>query len=467
MATELRLDFVCPKTKDDFISSSEGLFCTECQKPVLDFTGKMQHEIVRELRKYPETPCVLIPADALRQPATVNRPRWKTVPKSAALLGLLLVLGEVKTLFSQTARAVKNNDPKPTTPQGHQVVLFTGRITDTDGKGLKDAELVFTFLSETVGRGRTDENGAYSIYVENYGGIREVDISVELNGYDARKFTDVSVTKPNPTFFTELTKTPEQTHRQLTMMVGGIGYYISPSFYTLGLFSAWYEPQPAVDIFGHPPVRFDAEPLEYLEKKLSYRALITDRQGNAIPGARVQMRFEGNATREGFSDANGLAVMNMQLDTPALNAHIIISAPGYYNKTIPYYEFNDENPVEHKLMRRPVEKPEEPEETHSEPVLPVPPTVNRQTESETEAARSLSIWVYPNPANETVTIRLPGTDKTSSIQINEEYGRVVAHKSSYGEGSVTLDTQRFVPGTYVVQVTYNGAIYREKLLIVR
>lgn len=464
MATELRLDFVCPKTKDDFVSSGEGLFCTECQKPVLDFTGKKQPEIVRALRRYDEMPCVWIPTDALREPTRINRPWWKTVPKSAALLGLFLLLGDVKALFAQTLAPDKPGDKEKMAPQGHQVILFTGSITDQNGKGIPDAELRFSFLSEQLGYGRTEEDGSYRIYLENYGGIREVDIAVGAIGYQRRTFDNVSVTKPDPTFYTELTRMPEPSYPTHTMIAGGIGF-IQFTHFNLGypLFAAWYSPQPAVDIFGHPPVRFDTENLEYLDEKLSYRALITDMQGNAIPGARVRMRFAGNPMREGFADANGLLRMNMQLETPALYAHIVISAPGYYNKTIPCYEFDKEN-IEHKLIKRPVEKPEEPTHTAAEPTPALPETAEREPETAPSAA---SIWVYPNPSNGTVNISLPESDRTSTIQLIDEYGRVVLLKSSYGQASVTLDTRHLPAGAHTVLVTCNGATYREKLLIVR
>lgn len=355
MAAGLHLHFECPKTKDDFVSSGEGLFCPECQKPVLNLTGKKRPEILQTLHRYAEMPCVWIPVDVLQQNAAPKTPWWSPWRRTLLWAALFLLLADVKTLFAQTPLPEKAPDTQKPAPLGYQKITLSGTVKNTQGEPIEGAELWFSFLSQKLGQAQTGPDGSYRVDMENYGGIREIDIHVSAADHNSRSFNDIPVNKATPVFSVQLEKRPSM--QEFTAVVGGIGYtFISPLYYHSLL--PWGQP---VDIFGHPPVRFDTQPREYLNEKLSYKAWVTDLNGNGIPGARIEMRFPDNQTREGFAGENGYLLMNMQLENAATYAHLVISAPGYHNKTVPFYEFDheDEGGIVHKLVKKREKKPKE------------------------------------------------------------------------------------------------------------
>ena len=55
MEPSLRLDFRCPKKVEDLVVFDEGLYCSSCAKPVLDFSGMEKDEIIRTLNRYAES----------------------------------------------------------------------------------------------------------------------------------------------------------------------------------------------------------------------------------------------------------------------------------------------------------------------------------------------------------------------------------------------------------------------------
>jgi hypothetical protein len=70
--------------------------------------------------------------------------------------------------------------------------------------------------------------------------------------------------------------------------------------------------------------------------------------------------------------------------------------------------------------------------------------------------------VYPNPANTVLTITTAGTSE--SINIFNAAGQVV-FSANNPAATVTVDVATLPAGIYVIQVTTNGAISQEKLVV--
>ena len=184
---ELRLDFHCPLSKKDFTATGKGLHCPQCEKPVLDFTDKDKEYIIRELSRYKQTPCVAIPADVLSVPTVSEGTFWHPFRKSAALIALFLWIGDVKTLLAQTKHKLKDKVSSPLEiPSGYQKIRLTGFIHTETGKGIPNAEVVFSFFGSELGRCQTQADGHFDCSIENYGGIRELDIKISAEEYKGK-----------------------------------------------------------------------------------------------------------------------------------------------------------------------------------------------------------------------------------------------------------------------------------------
>lgn len=88
-------------------------------------------------------------------------------------------------------------------------------------------------------------------------------------------------------------------------------------------------------------------------------------------------------------------------------------------------------------------------------------------ETETPAS-SLSIEIFPNPANQICTIKLEGDDGDYRLQIYAVDG-VMRYdekgKMSGGSAQQRVDVSNWTPGTYVVQCTIGDALYARTLMV--
>ena len=72
--------------------------------------------------------------------------------------------------------------------------------------------------------------------------------------------------------------------------------------------------------------------------------------------------------------------------------------------------------------------------------------------------------VFPNPANETVTIT--ATSGITTATITDMVGRSL-QSASPRTNSTTIDVRNLPAGTYLLKMQVNGRMYHEKLLIAR
>ncbi|HET8839459.1 MAG TPA: T9SS type A sorting domain-containing protein [Flavobacteriaceae bacterium] len=86
------------------------------------------------------------------------------------------------------------------------------------------------------------------------------------------------------------------------------------------------------------------------------------------------------------------------------------------------------------------------------------------TNLRTEENRNLSkLVIYPNPAKESILIDV-GTDAFFSIKIFDLNGQLI-YRNPKTISNKILDISHFQPGNYLVEITKNGQIHTEKLVV--
>ncbi len=76
------------------------------------------------------------------------------------------------------------------------------------------------------------------------------------------------------------------------------------------------------------------------------------------------------------------------------------------------------------------------------------------------------VVVYPNPADDFVTIALDGSTDGADVQISDILGRVVGrYRISAGESSISFDVSSFAAGNYLVRIVSGDRVVIEKLII--
>ena len=76
------------------------------------------------------------------------------------------------------------------------------------------------------------------------------------------------------------------------------------------------------------------------------------------------------------------------------------------------------------------------------------------------------VIVYPNPADDFVTIALDGSTDGADVQIADMLGRVVGrYRIAAGESGITLDVSSFAAGNYLVRIVSGDRVVIEKLII--
>lgn len=80
-----------------------------------------------------------------------------------------------------------------------------------------------------------------------------------------------------------------------------------------------------------------------------------------------------------------------------------------------------------------------------------------------------TLQVYPNPANDFATIAVNLTSESNaSVRILDLSGKTIASRnygSVSGASTITLNTQQFVPGMYIVELTLDNNVFQRQLVI--
>lgn len=81
------------------------------------------------------------------------------------------------------------------------------------------------------------------------------------------------------------------------------------------------------------------------------------------------------------------------------------------------------------------------------------------------ANEAKGIFVYPNPATQTLFVEFPATDNSTTVKILDLSGRTVAQQVANGVTKVEFNVSNVAPGFYVYQVISNNTISSGKVLI--
>jgi hypothetical protein len=82
--------------------------------------------------------------------------------------------------------------------------------------------------------------------------------------------------------------------------------------------------------------------------------------------------------------------------------------------------------------------------------------------SENDLLRNYSI--YPNPSNGHLYIQTPGKDENIDVRLFDLNGRIV-HDFKYSSDRISIQTNSFQKGTYVIQVINGSTILTEKIIL--
>lgn len=99
--------------------------------------------------------------------------------------------------------------------------------------------------------------------------------------------------------------------------------------------------------------------------------------------------------------------------------------------------------------------------THSVTVLVNQPPICTVVSLEHNSKDELS--VYPNPANETISIK--GISEESNIDIHDPIGRIVLQRALSETDLATLNVSFLPKGVYFIRVRTGRRLYQSKLII--
>jgi hypothetical protein len=77
-----------------------------------------------------------------------------------------------------------------------------------------------------------------------------------------------------------------------------------------------------------------------------------------------------------------------------------------------------------------------------------------------------TLKIYPNPAGNTVYINL-GTKESPSVSVLNNWGDEVPVRMYDGDNGKVLDTTSLPDGLYIVQVSINRKVFKEKVIVQR
>ncbi|MEO1258562.1 MAG: MopE-related protein [Bacteroidota bacterium] len=80
----------------------------------------------------------------------------------------------------------------------------------------------------------------------------------------------------------------------------------------------------------------------------------------------------------------------------------------------------------------------------------------------------VGLKIYPNPAGNEITVRLPGFDDELQITFFDQFGRTIWRQNlSAGQRNIDLSNNRFVSGIYFVSVVSEGQRFVQRLVIAK
>lgn len=314
METQLHAGFRCPKKREELIAKNSGLYCTECSKSILDFSMLNTQQIIQQLQKSEEKPCIIIREETLSNYVAPETARFK---KSTFLLLLLLLLGNIKTLFAQIKIDRKEPADGPSIPTGYQKIILSGYVKDSLQRSLY-ARVKIKFNKAAIATVETDKYGYFSCSIENYGGIKQLDIEIESPGYNTQTIKDYQILKEKPVLSITLSE------ERRVILADGM------------MISTCYG---------------SSYPVVYYLQRVDYKTKVLDIDNNPIPNARVEIKFPKNEIRWGITDHEGNLTMRMDLSEPAMKGSIYITADGYKPKKVLFYDFLSNSTIKHHLKK--------------------------------------------------------------------------------------------------------------------
>ncbi|MCF8337055.1 MAG: T9SS type A sorting domain-containing protein, partial [Bacteroidales bacterium] len=86
--------------------------------------------------------------------------------------------------------------------------------------------------------------------------------------------------------------------------------------------------------------------------------------------------------------------------------------------------------------------------------------------SDAPADKGDAISLYPNPASDYV--KLDVTDNVESYRVLNTVGQLLIDKQVNGEDIINVNTERYEPGTYMVQfITNDGDVVTKRFVLVK
>jgi glucose/arabinose dehydrogenase len=86
------------------------------------------------------------------------------------------------------------------------------------------------------------------------------------------------------------------------------------------------------------------------------------------------------------------------------------------------------------------------------------------TPNATRNAQSAALSVWPNPAGQTATVRLPSA-ASAPLTLHDAVGRLTQTVAMTGRSEAQLDLRRVAPGLYTVRTALNGTPVQRKLVV--
>jgi hypothetical protein len=131
----VRLNFTCNRNWEDMAAVEGGRFCNDCQKKVVDFTGKTNDEIAAYLMSSTTKICGRLTASQLASP--LPKPFWKHWFSAAAMLAAIF-MGTKEASAQKQSLSVKLVDSvalRPPNSMGEVLIIRN----DAQFPGGKDA----------------------------------------------------------------------------------------------------------------------------------------------------------------------------------------------------------------------------------------------------------------------------------------------------------------------------------------
>ena len=75
-----------------------------------------------------------------------------------------------------------------------------------------------------------------------------------------------------------------------------------------------------------------------------------------------------------------------------------------------------------------------------------------------------NVQIYPNPANEQVTIKFDQPVSNASVKISDELGRTL-YETNFSGNKLQIDVSSFSQGLYFITIDNNKTILKAKLII--